>query len=96
MNHYRIVLPPNKLREMQRSFTSSTFLMPSYNVWSVDEIIAETVDKSYSLANLSSFFTDINYEIGWNMYENVGHLLGNLTAPGIEVCANDRFLLFYF
>lgn len=38
MNHYRILLPPSSLREMQRSFTSSTFLFPSYNVWNDDEV----------------------------------------------------------
>lgn len=91
MNHYRVVLPPYKLREMQRSFTSSSFLLPSYNVWSMDEILAETPDKSYSLANLSTFFTDIKFDIGWNMYENTGHMLGDMHAPGVEVSNNCSF-----
>lgn len=46
MNHYRILLPPSKLRAMQRSFTSSAFLFPSYNVWGMDEV---QYQKSFSL-----------------------------------------------
>ena len=38
MNHYRLILPPSRLKEMQRSFTSSVFLFPSYNVWNDSEV----------------------------------------------------------
>uniref|UniRef100_A0A915PLK0 Lecithin:cholesterol acyltransferase n=1 Tax=Setaria digitata TaxID=48799 RepID=A0A915PLK0_9BILA len=85
MNYYRILLPPSSLREMQRSFTSSTFLFPSYNVWSEDEVLATVDDKNYTLKNVEDFFGDINYEIGWSQYLNTARLLGNFQAPNVEM-----------
>ncbi|VDK68485.1 unnamed protein product [Litomosoides sigmodontis] len=85
MNHYRILLPPSSLREMQRSFTSSTFLFPSYNVWKEDEILATVDNKNYTLGNVKQFFEDIDYEVGWYQYRNTAHLLGDFQAPNVEV-----------
>lgn len=85
MNHYRILLPPSSLREMQRSFTSSTFLFPSYNVWSENEVLATVNDKNYTLKNVEEFFKDIGYKVGWYQYQNTAHLLGDFQAPNIEV-----------
>ncbi|KHN84473.1 Group XV phospholipase A2 [Toxocara canis] len=85
MDHYRILLPPNKVRIMQRSFTSSAFLFPSYNVWNESDAFAFTDTKNYSVRNVKEFFEDIKYEDGWSQYENTAHLLGNLDAPNVEI-----------
>ncbi|CAG9535443.1 unnamed protein product [Cercopithifilaria johnstoni] len=85
MNHYRILLPPSSLREMQRSFTSSTFLFPNYNVWSEDKILATVDDKNYTLKNVEEFFKDINYKVGWYQYQNTAHLLDDFQAPNVEI-----------
>uniref|UniRef100_A0A914VNE4 Uncharacterized protein n=1 Tax=Plectus sambesii TaxID=2011161 RepID=A0A914VNE4_9BILA len=85
MGHYRIVLPPSKLRTMQRSFGSSAFLMPSYNLWDRSEVLASSPERNYTLANLEQFFTDINFEDGYRMYKQNAFMLGNLSGPGVEV-----------
>ncbi|VDN36215.1 unnamed protein product [Gongylonema pulchrum] len=97
MNHYRILLPPSTLRDMQRSFTSSAFLFPSYNVWNDSEVgpllllhpkysvLAAVGDKNYTLKNVEEFFNDIRYEVGFSQYQNTAHLLGKFSAPKVEV-----------
>ncbi|VDN03691.1 unnamed protein product, partial [Thelazia callipaeda] len=85
MNHYRIFLPPNALRTMQRSFTSSAFLFPSYNIWDKEEVLVKVGDKNYTLQNVEEFFNDIKYEIGWYQYQNTAFLLKDLHAPNVEV-----------
>uniref|UniRef100_A0A914RPN5 Glycosyltransferase family 92 protein n=1 Tax=Parascaris equorum TaxID=6256 RepID=A0A914RPN5_PAREQ len=85
MDHYRIILPPNRIRIMQRSFTSSSFLFPSYNLWNEDEVFATTPSKNYSIANVKEFFFDMKYTDGWSQYQNTAYLLGKLEAPNVEV-----------
>ncbi|MCP9260311.1 Group XV phospholipase A2 [Dirofilaria immitis] len=85
MDQYRILLPLSSLREMQRSFTSSTFLFPSYNIWNEDEVFAIVNNKNYTLKNVEEFFEDINYKVGWYQYQNTAHLLGNFQAPNVEL-----------
>ncbi|VDD96086.1 unnamed protein product [Enterobius vermicularis] len=85
MNLYRVILPPSKLRDMQRSFTSSAFLFPSYNVWNKSEVIGGSVFKNYTLGNVEEFFHDINYTNGYKQYQLTGFLLGNLDPPKVTV-----------
>ncbi|KJH51288.1 Lecithin:cholesterol acyltransferase [Dictyocaulus viviparus] len=85
MNYYRVILPPSKLRAMQRSFTSSAFLFPSTAVWNDTDILASANGKNYTVANVEEFFTDINYLTGWQQYKVAGQLNGNLDAPGVKL-----------
>ncbi|PAV67748.1 hypothetical protein WR25_04245 isoform C [Diploscapter pachys] len=85
MNYYRVILPPSKLRAMQRSFTSSAFLFPSKSVWNATDVLAITDAKNYTTSNIEQFFKDVNYMVGWEQYKHSGTLLGNLEAPGVEV-----------
>lgn len=85
MNYYRVILPPSKLRGMQRSFTSSAFLFPSNGVWNSTEVLASTVEKNYTVANVQEFFQDINYMTGWEQYQVAAQLNGKLDPPGVKV-----------
>ncbi|KHJ92813.1 Lecithin:cholesterol acyltransferase [Oesophagostomum dentatum] len=85
MNYYRVLLPPSKLRGMQRSFTSSAFLFPSYAVWNSTEVLASTDTKNYTLENVEEFFNDVNYPTGWEQYKVAAQLNGNLDPPGVKV-----------
>ncbi|CAJ0944365.1 unnamed protein product, partial [Mesorhabditis belari] len=85
MNYYRIILAPSKLREMQRSFTSSAFLFPSNAVWKEDEVLAVGPEKNYTLKNVQEMFNDSMYPIGWDQYQKHSQLLGDLEAPGVEI-----------
>lgn len=84
MDYYRIILPPSGLRSMQRSFTSSAFLFPSWKLWSEDELLASTPTKNYSVKNIDSFFNDINYPTGNLQYKMTRDTL-ILDPPGVEV-----------
>ncbi|CAI4228206.1 unnamed protein product [Auanema sp. JU1783] len=85
MNYYRILLSPNKLRQMQRSFSSSAFLFPNANVFNKTTIIAKTDSKNYTLENVEEFFTDIKYETGYEQYKAAALLNADLKPPGVEV-----------
>lgn len=84
MDYYRIILPPSSLRPMQRSFMSSSFLFPSFNLWTQNEVLAITDDKNYTLGNLAEFFDDLDYDLGLTQYQLTKDLL-ILDAPGIPV-----------
>lgn len=85
MNYYRVILPPSKLRAMQRSFTSSAFLFPSPVAWKPTDILASTAEKNYTTENIKEFFHDIDYMVGWEQYKQAARLNGNLSAPGVPV-----------
>ncbi|KAK0428978.1 hypothetical protein QR680_011118 [Steinernema hermaphroditum] len=86
MDFYRIILPPSTLRPMQRSFTSSAFLLPSAALWGENEVFATTVLKNYTMANLEEFFTDMQYTLGWEQYQKTNYdRVGTLDAPGVKV-----------
>lgn len=84
MDYYRVILPPSNLRQMQRSFTSSSFLFPSTKLWSEDDFYAFTPTKNYSVANINTFFNDINYPTGILQYNITKNTL-ILDPPGVEV-----------
>ncbi|KAK5971330.1 Phosphatidylcholine-sterol acyltransferase [Trichostrongylus colubriformis] len=85
MDYFRVILPPSRLRGMQRSFTSSAFLFPSKAVWNDTDILATTSEKNYTLANVQEFFHDIDYPLGWEQYKVAAQLNGDLKAPGVKV-----------
>ncbi|KAL3085041.1 hypothetical protein niasHS_010110 [Heterodera schachtii] len=84
MDYFRVLLPPSRLRAMQRSFTSSAFLFPSAALWKSDEILATTPRQNYSLSNLDKFFADIQYPEGFDQWKSASEALV-LEPPGVKV-----------
>lgn len=92
MNFYRIILSPITLRGMQRTFTSSAFLFPSFKLWKCDEVLGITALKNYTLNNIKEFFDDIDWPIGYLQYLGMKDSL-ILDAPGVKV--NFSMILFF-
>uniref|UniRef100_A0A7E4V9W5 Group XV phospholipase A2 n=1 Tax=Panagrellus redivivus TaxID=6233 RepID=A0A7E4V9W5_PANRE len=84
MDYYRIILPPSRLRAMQRSFTSSAFLFPHRGVWNENDAFAFTATRNYSVSNVEQFFKDVDYPLGIDQYKLASQAL-IIDAPGIPV-----------
>ncbi len=65
--------------------TSTTFLMPSDRFWHRNETLVATPTRNYTVTDYEQFFKDIAFETGWLMYQDTGHLVYDLTPPGVEV-----------
>lgn len=85
LDHYRLLFNPLTLREPQRSFTSTAFLMPSDKFWSPNETLVITETKNYTVNNYQTFFKDINYTVGWKAREVTKSLIHGLDPPNVEV-----------
>ena len=59
--------------------------MPTDKFWAKNETLISTPDKSYSLGNIHEFFTDLNYDDGWEFYQDTKNLVYDLTPPGVKV-----------
>ncbi|PAA61691.1 hypothetical protein BOX15_Mlig028650g1, partial [Macrostomum lignano] len=76
---------PLTIRPLQRSFTSSAFLMPQAPLWPPGEPFASRPGRNYSSSNYAEFFADIGFPEGLAMR------LASLTdfdatkPPGVEV-----------
>uniref|UniRef100_A0A914LP03 Uncharacterized protein n=1 Tax=Meloidogyne incognita TaxID=6306 RepID=A0A914LP03_MELIC len=79
-----VVLPPSRLRTMQRSFTSSALLFPSPKLWGPNETFVITPRKNYSLSNIEDFFTDIEFPQGLEQWKSESPSL-IIDPPGVKV-----------
>ncbi|CAK5008111.1 unnamed protein product [Meloidogyne enterolobii] len=84
MDHWRVVLPPSRLRTMQRSFTSSALLFPSPKLWGPNETFVITPRKNYSLSNIEDFFNDIEFPQGLEHWKSESPSL-IIDPPGVKV-----------
>ncbi|WKX88227.1 hypothetical protein Q1695_008117 [Nippostrongylus brasiliensis] len=79
------ILPSMGLRTAQRTFTSSAYLFPNRLAYRDDEVLATVGTKNYTLADMKTFFDEINYSIGWRQVEKLDSLNRKLPAPGVKV-----------
>lgn len=80
-----MVAPSLTIRDDERTFPSLAYLLPSSNVFNANKVVVETKQKKYVVGNYRDLFTDINYDVGYNMWLDVKNLTHQLTAPGVEV-----------
>ncbi|VDL78993.1 unnamed protein product [Nippostrongylus brasiliensis] len=78
------ILPSMGLRTAQRTFTSSAYLFPNRLAYRDDEVLATVGTKNYTLADMKTFFDEINYSIGWRQVEKLDSLNRKLPAPGVK------------
>lgn len=69
---------PLTIRGEQRTATSNIFLLPSRELWSADEILAKTPERTYTVKNFDAFFKDIGFPLGITLRKLVNE---NLTYP---------------
>ncbi|XP_063168726.1 phosphatidylcholine-sterol acyltransferase isoform X2 [Candoia aspera] len=74
-----------KLREEKRMSTSSPWLFPTRTAWPETHVFISTPFHNYTYRDYQQFFTDINFEDGWYMWNNSKELLEGLPPPGVEV-----------
>uniref|UniRef100_A0A915K4A3 Group XV phospholipase A2 n=1 Tax=Romanomermis culicivorax TaxID=13658 RepID=A0A915K4A3_ROMCU len=87
MDHYRILVSPLTLRTQQRSMPSTYWLLPSDKFWNEDEAIIKITedDTIYTTKNYEQFFKDLNFQDGWDMYQDTKDLSYEMKAPGVEI-----------
>lgn len=80
-----IMIPSLSLRKDVRTFPSLAYLLPSSDVWPNDKILMHNDGKGYTVNDYKQFFADIDYDTGYEMWQDVHNITQPSKAPGIEV-----------
>ncbi|CAH8549437.1 unnamed protein product [Dicrocoelium dendriticum] len=73
--------PSLSLRHLLRSFTSMALLLPDERLWSPAEPLLITPNYNYSVHDMKRLFEDIDYAIGYNMFQTAKHAMDYLNRP---------------
>lgn len=65
--------------------TTNPWMIPSEEAWPKDHVFVSTPFFNYTNQDYQRFFTDINFEDGWYMWEDTRNLTAGLPTPGVEV-----------
>ncbi|CAM1298514.1 PLA2G15 (predicted) [Pycnogonum litorale] len=76
---------PLNWKEVERTFPSMAFFLPSTKYWDKSETIVSISDRNYNSHELKELFEDINLETVYEMWNNTKDLIYDLTPPGVEV-----------
>ena len=94
---------PLTVRGEQRTATSNLFLLPSRELWSADEVLAKTSQRSYTVNDFDDFFQDMGFPLGIKLRKLVENITYPLTAhapnvtvhclygTGVDTAANFEF-----
>ncbi|XP_029010089.1 phosphatidylcholine-sterol acyltransferase [Betta splendens] len=74
-----------KVREEQRRASTNPWMIPFENFWPEDHVFISTPSFNYTKQDYKRFFTDIDFEDGWFIWEDTKNLTGDLQPPGVEV-----------
>lgn len=80
-----VVVPSLSIRKDVRTFSSLPLLLPSPDIFPKDRVLVRSHNKTYTVKDYKSFFQDINYPIGYEMWLDVHKLTSPHQAPGVEV-----------
>lgn len=80
-----------RVRAEQRSNPSIAFFFPNTEFWDLNQVFVQTAERNYTLSNLESFFLDMGFRDGWEMYKRTANLV-SLKSPGIPVGGKRRCL----
>ena len=78
---------PLKVRKEQRTDTSNIYLLPSRELWSADEVLVKTAERTYTVNDYDDFFKDIGFPLGITMQKMEENMTYPLTAhsPNVTV-----------
>ncbi|OQV12159.1 Group XV phospholipase A2 [Hypsibius exemplaris] len=79
------IVSGSKMRDVLRTNPSVVTLLPTDKFWAKNETLISTPDKLYNLGNIKEFFEDLNYEDGWEFYQDTKNLVYDLTPPRVKV-----------
>ncbi|CAL8263430.1 unnamed protein product [Merluccius merluccius] len=74
-----------KIREEQRAVTTNPWMLPYLDVWPKDHVFISTPNATYTNQDYQQFFSDIEFDDGWHMWEDTKNLTSDLQPPGVEV-----------
>ena len=77
------------IRDIQRTFPSLAWMMPTAQIWSKDPLVKTTIkkkEKDYTTANIGDFFELLDVPNMAIMYKDVQSLTADLPDPGVKVC----------
>ncbi|XP_037960187.1 phospholipase A2 group XV-like [Teleopsis dalmanni] len=80
-----LLLSADKLKAEQISCPSTAWLLPSPYFWKTNEVIIHAPNRDYTMSQLSNFFTDIDYQIGWEMRKDTLKYTLNFSPPDVEL-----------
>lgn len=80
-----IVIPELKIRKDERTYPSMAFLLPRPSFWPENQTLVKHGEKNYSISNYKSFFHDLDFDTGYEMWLDTKDLISDLPAPGVEV-----------
>ena len=78
---------PLTVRGEQRTYSSNAYLLPSRELWSVDEVLVKTAERTYTVNDYDDFFKDIGFPLGITMRKMEENMTYPLTAhsPNVTV-----------
>ncbi|XP_028814121.1 lysosomal phospholipase A and acyltransferase [Denticeps clupeoides] len=79
------VISPLKIRMQQRTAVSTVWLFPYAHTWPASKVLVETPQANYTVRDFQRFFLDLDFEDGWEMWQDTEKLVSDLKAPGVEV-----------
>lgn len=80
-----VVVPSLSIRKDVRTFSSLPLLLPSPDIFPHNQVLVKSRDKHYTVNDYKSFFQDIDYPMGYEMWKDVKNLTSPYQAPGVEV-----------
>ena len=81
------IVNPLTVRGEQRTYLSNAYLLPSRELWSADEVLAKTPERTYTVDNYDEFFKDIGFPVGTTLRKMVENVTYPLTehSPNVTV-----------
>nr|CAH7741035.1 unnamed protein product [Callosobruchus chinensis] len=73
------------MKQMQITFPSLAWLLPSKLFWKPDEVLVQTDKKNFTISNLQEYFRGLSFPEGWEMRKDTEPYQLHFQPPGVEV-----------
>jgi hypothetical protein len=71
------------LRPAQRSWTTTTYLMPNEGAWADKEVLVMGPTRNYTVSEYHHLFQDIKYPLGYTMLQSMYNTTDHTEPPGV-------------
>ncbi|VEN56945.1 unnamed protein product [Callosobruchus maculatus] len=80
-----LALRESIMKQMQITFPSLAWLLPSKLFWKPDEVLVQTDKKNFTISNLQEYFRGLSFPEGWEMRKDTEPYQLHFKPPGVEV-----------